>query len=142
MAEESEAKRPRTGGTMPPELREKIEKSLALIGEVEAYKKPHRKGAGPVQPRVLPPEDLVHNKVEEIRKGHANRVHFKCSNPTCEEPLRGDKWDSHVLKATSDLHLQELPEDVLERSMNLAPDGEWYTRKRKVDGDRLRRPGL
>ena len=33
---ESEAKRQRTG-TMPPELREKIEQSLAEIGEVEAY---------------------------------------------------------------------------------------------------------
>ena len=33
---EPEAKRQRTG-TMPPELREKIEKSLAELGEVEAY---------------------------------------------------------------------------------------------------------
>ena len=120
MAEESEPKRARTGGAMPPELREKIEKSLTLIGEVEAYKKPHRKGAGPVQARCLPEEDLVHKKVEEVRKGQANRVHFKCSNPKCEDLIRGDKWDSHVLMATSDLHLQELPKDVLERSMNFA----------------------
>jgi hypothetical protein len=71
MAEESDAKRIRTGGTMPADLKEKIKKSLGLIGEVEAYKKPHRKGGGPVRPRVLPQEDLTHDKVEEIRKGQA-----------------------------------------------------------------------
>ena len=65
MAEESVAKRLRTG-SMPADLKEKIEKSLALIGEVEAYKKPHRKSAGPVQARVLPAEDLVHDKVQEL----------------------------------------------------------------------------
>ena len=35
MAEEQVAKRARVGN-MPPEMKEKIEKSLALIGEVEA----------------------------------------------------------------------------------------------------------
>ncbi len=72
---------------MPAELKETIEKSLASIGEVEAYKKPHRKGAGPVQPRCLPEDTLVHEKAEEIRKGQASRIHFKCSNPACGEEL-------------------------------------------------------
>ena len=65
---------------------------------------------------VLPPEDLTHEKTETIRKGTGNRVHYRCSNPKCEEPIRNDKWDTHVLKACSDLHLQEAPEDVLERT--------------------------
>ena len=95
MAEEQVAKRARVGN-MPPEIKEKIEKSLALIGEVEAYKKPHRKGTGPVQARVLPPEDLVHEKTEEIRRGQANRIHFLCSNPKCTQPIRADKWEVFV----------------------------------------------
>ena len=33
---ETEPKRPRVGGTMPAELKEKVEKSLLEIGEVEA----------------------------------------------------------------------------------------------------------
>ena len=33
-----------------------------------------------------------------------------------------------MLKETSDLHLQEPAEVVLERSMNFAPDGEWDTK--------------
>ena len=132
MAEAPEAKRPRTG-TMPPEMKEEIEKSLALLGEVEAYKKPHRKGGGPIQPRVLPPEYLEHDKAEEIRKGHANRVHFVCSNPKCEQPIRQDKWDTHVLQATSDLHLQESPEEVLARSRNFAPGGQWFTKESRLD---------
>ncbi len=53
-------------GTMPEDLRNEIERRLALIGEVEAYKKPHRKGAGPVQARVLPAEDIVHDRVQEL----------------------------------------------------------------------------
>ncbi len=39
---ESDAKKARTGGTMPPELRKKIEDSLELLGEVEYHRKPHR----------------------------------------------------------------------------------------------------
>ncbi len=100
---------------MPQDLRDEIEKSLAAIGQVEYQKRSHKK-AGPVS-RCLPPEDLIHEKTETIRKGTGNRVHFMCSNPKCEEPIRNDKWDTHVLKATSDKHLQESPEDVLERSI-------------------------
>ena len=81
MAEALEVKRPRTGGTMLADLKDKIETSLSLIGEVEAHKKPHRKGGGPVQPRVLPEEELVHEKVETKRRGQANRVHYVCSSP-------------------------------------------------------------
>jgi len=33
---EAEPKRPRVGGTMPPDLKAKIEQSLAELGEVEA----------------------------------------------------------------------------------------------------------
>ena len=33
-----------------------------------------------------------------------------------------------MLKETTDLHLQEPAEVVLERSMNFAPDGEWDTK--------------
>ena len=52
-----------------------------------------------------------------------------CSNPKCEEPIRNDKWDTHILKATNDLFLQEAAEDVLERSQNFAPDGQWDTKE-------------
>ena len=82
---------------------------------------------------MLPPADLVHEKTDTIRKGSANRVHFACSNPKCKkEPIRKDKWDTHVLQATSDLHLQEAPGDVLERSQNFAPDGEWDTKEARM----------
>ena len=99
---------------MPEDLRTQIEKSLEEIGEVD-YRRCSHHGAGPVKPRVLPPEDLVHTKTETIRK---------CSNPKCEEPIRNDKSDTHILKATNDLFLQEAAEDVLERSQNFAPDGQ------------------
>lgn len=129
-----DAKRARTDetGAMPPELREKIEKSLAAIGQVEYKRRPHRKGPGPVQARCLLPEDLVHEKEETIRSGLASRPHYKCSNPKCTEPLRKDKWDSHILKMTSDLHLQETAADVLERSMNFAPDGQWIDKESRM----------
>ena len=80
-----------------------------------------------MQARVLPPEDLVHEKQEEIRKGQANRVHFVCSNPMCTEPIRADKWETHILDKTSDIHLQEEADDVLERQMNFAPSAPWDT---------------
>ena len=130
---EGDAKRQRKG-TMPAELREKILKSLEMLGEVEAYRRPHRKGAGLVQARCLPPEDLVHTKTGEIRKGQNNRVHFICSNPKCEEPIRNDKWDIHLTRACSDLHLQEAAEEVLERSCNYAPDGEWDNKQDRMCG--------
>ena len=72
VAVEPDAKRPRVG-TMPADLKKKIAEAVDAIGEVEAYKKPHRKGPGPVQARVLPPEALVHEKTDEIRRGQANR---------------------------------------------------------------------
>ena len=104
MEEAPEAKRARTG-TMPPEIRDEIEKALLQFGEVEYYKKSHKRGPGHVRHRCLPPEDLVHEKVETIKKRHANRAHFRCSNPKCEEPIRNDRWDTHVLKMSSDLPL-------------------------------------
>ena len=104
-----DAKRARTNdtddapkGTMPDELRATIEASLAAIGTVEYHRRPHRKGPGPVQPRTLPPEDLVHEKVETIRSGSAQRVHYRCSNPKCPEPIRNDRWETHKIKMTTD----------------------------------------
>ena len=113
--------------TMPADLRDVIEKSLSAIGQVEFRKRSHKKSE-PVT-RCLSSEELVHEQTETLRKGTGNRVHFVCSNPKCEEPIRNDKWETHVLKQTSDRHLQESPEDVLERSMNFAPDGEWDTKE-------------
>ena len=107
--ETPDAKRARTDdgtGTMPAELRAMIEASLAAIGHVEYKRRPHRRGPGSVQARCLPPEDLVHAKIETIRSGLASQPHYKCSNPKCSEPLRNDRRDSHVLKMTTDLHLQ------------------------------------
>ena len=116
---------------MPPELREKIETALAAVGEVEYQRRSHHRKC-PLFARVLPEEDLAHEKGEIVRKGSANRVHYCCSNDKCEEPIRSDKWDDHVLKMTSDVHLQEPPEDVLERSMNFVADGFWVTRERRM----------
>ena len=87
MTEEPEPKRAMLG-TMSPEMKQNITEAVDAIGEVERYRKPHRKGPGPVQARVLPPEDLVHEKKEEIRRGQANRIHYICSNPMCTEPIR------------------------------------------------------
>ena len=95
------AKRPRVGGTMPARLRELIEKDLRELGTVDYNVRRHRR-QGPVKPRVLPPEDLVHEKVEEIRKGHGNRVHYRCLNPKCGE-VRKDKWETHIIAATTDV---------------------------------------
>ena len=117
-----QAKRPRTSGTMIGKLKALIEQSLEEIGEVEFRKRSHNKGAGPVGNRCLAPEDLVHEKESNIRQGQSNRVHFKCCNPKCTELIRADKWDTHVMTMISDRHLQEDPRDVLERSMNFAPD--------------------
>ena len=132
MAEEPQPKRPRAGSSLPQGLREKIEQSLVVLGEVERCKKSHKKGPGPVGSRCRPVEDLIHEKAETIRKGQGNRMHFRCSNPKCEEPVRQDKWDTHVIKATTDLHLQEAPETVLERSCNFVPDGEWDNRESRM----------
>ena len=101
---EPASKRARVDGTMPPDLRDVIEKSLAVIGQVEYHKRSHKK-SGPVS-RCLPPEDLVHEQTETIRKGTGNRAHFRYSNPKCEEPIRNDKWATQVLKAAIDRHLQ------------------------------------
>ena len=72
-----------------------------------------------------PPEDLVHEKTETIGHGAGNRIHYKCSNANCKEPIRSDKWETHCIAAKSDRHLQESTEDVLERGMNFAPGPEW-----------------
>ncbi len=120
-------------GTMSAEMKEMIEKKLVLLGEVWRYKRPHKKGAGLVPARVLDPEDLVHEKKETVRSGQANRPHVRCSNPKCTELIRGDKWETHVLKMTSDHHLQEQAEDVLQRLCNIAPAADWDTKKSRMD---------
>ena len=132
MAQPPPMKRPRTG-TMPADVKEDIEKSLPVEGEIEYYTKSHKKKPGPVRHKCLPPEDLVHEKTETLRKGQGHRVHFMCSNPKCPDAIRNDKWDTHVLKMTSDRHLQEDPDGVLERSMNFAPDGEWDTKECRME---------
>ena len=88
-----------SAAAMPEELRAKIEHALEALGEVECHRRLHRKGPGPVHPRCVPAEDLVHEKVETLHKGDKNRVHYRCSNPKCEDLIRYDKWDAHVLKA-------------------------------------------
>ena len=88
-----------SAAAMPEELRAKIEHALEALGEVEFHRRLHRKGPGPVHPRCVPAEDLVHEKVETLHKGDKNRVHYQCSNAKCEDPIRYDKWDAHVLKA-------------------------------------------
>ncbi len=125
-------KRSRTG-TMPADMKEEIEKSLPVEGEIEYHTKSHKKKPGPVKHKCLSPEDLVHEKTETLRKGYGHRVHFMCSNPKCPDAIRNDKWDTHVLKMTSDRHLQEDPDAVLERCMNFAPDGEWDTKECRME---------
>ena len=49
-------------------LKEEIEKSIPVEGEIEYYTKSHKKSPGPLRHKCLPPEDLVHEKVEVIRK--------------------------------------------------------------------------
>ena len=83
---------------MPAELRAKIEHALETLGEVEQHRRLHRKGPGPVRPRCVPAEDLVHEKVETLHKGDKRRVHYRCSNAQCGL-VRYDKWDAHALKA-------------------------------------------
>ena len=95
--EQGDAKRARTSepaavGGLPAPLREGIERALLAIGEVECHKKSHKKGAGPVPARCKPPEDLVHEQAETIRRGQANRVYFRCTNPKCPEPIRNDRF--------------------------------------------------
>ena len=82
--------------------------------------------------RCLLPEDLVHEKTGEIRKGQANRMYYSCSNPRCEDPIRADKWDTHVITKTSDAHLQEDPDDVLERSFNFSPEPQWENKDARM----------
>lgn len=122
---QSPAKKQKTG-SMPPEMKAEIEQALELFGEVERYRRPHRKGAGPMQAKILPPEDLVHEKSETLRQGSANRIHYKCSNEKCQgQMIRSDKWDTHCIAAWSDRHLQESAQEVLTRTMNWAPGPEW-----------------
>ena len=42
-----------------------------------------------------------------------------------------------MITATSDLHLQEDPSDVLERSCNFAPDAGWHNKDDRRDRARL-----
>ncbi len=123
---------PKRARTMPAELKEKIEKSIPEEGEIEYHTKSHKKRTGPVRPMCLPSEDLRQEKSETVRRGHGHRVHYACTNPKCTEPIRQDKWDTHVMTMISDRHLQEDPALVLERSMNFAPDGEWDTKESRM----------
>ena len=41
-------------------------------------------------------------------------------------------WDTHVIKQTTDLHLQEAPEGVLERYMNFAAENEWDSKEARM----------
>ena len=116
---------------MLADLKDKIETSLSLIGEVEAHKKPHRKGGGQSSRGCCQRNSWFMRRCRQ-RQGQANRLHYVCSNPKCQDPIRQDKWDTHVLKMTTDLHLQEKPEDVLERSCNFAPDGDWDTKESRM----------
>ena len=64
-----DAKRQRTAapdGAMHEYLRQQIENSLAEIGEVDYSKRSHH-STGPVRPRVLPTEELVHETTDTIR---------------------------------------------------------------------------
>jgi len=97
MAEGGAEKRRRTAA-MPSELRDKILNELDVIGEVEYNRKSHKKGPGPVGARCVPPEDLIHEKTETIRRGQKDRVHFVCSNLKCIQPIRNDKWETHVVQ--------------------------------------------
>ena len=107
-----------------PTTAKKIEKTLAAIGHEEYKRRPHRKGPGPMQARCLVPEDFVHKNVETIRSGLASRPYYKYSNPKCTEICRKGKWDSHMLRMTSDLHIPEPAEVVLEHMMNFTLDRE------------------
>ena len=71
---------------MPVDLKEEIEKSTPVDGEIEYYTKSHKKQPGPLRHKCLPPEDLVHEKLEVIRKGHGHRAHFMCSTPHAQTP--------------------------------------------------------
>ena len=117
---------------MSHDLRDHIERSLSGIGQVDYTKRAHRKGLGPARPRCLPPEDLAHEQAETLRRGSGNRIHYRCSIPKCAELIRNDKWAAHVLKSTSDQHMQEPAADVLERACNFVPDGAWSTRESRL----------
>ena len=66
MADDASEKRPRTEGSMPPELREKIETALAAVGEVEYQRRSHRRKC-PLFAKVLSDADLVHERGEIVR---------------------------------------------------------------------------
>ena len=97
MADDSPEKRARVEGTMPADLREKIENALDALDDVEFKRRSHHK-RGPIAARILPDEDLVHEKGEIVRQGAANRIHYVCSNDKCPEPIRSEKWNDHVLR--------------------------------------------
>ena len=97
MADDSPEKRARVEGTMPADLREKIENALDALGDVEFKRRSHHK-RGPIAARILPDEDLVHEKGEIVRQGAANRIHYVCSNDKCREAIRSEKWNDHVLR--------------------------------------------
>ena len=71
------AKRARTEeepkGTMPPDLRDQIETSLAAIGQVEYKRRPHRKGPGPVKARTTKRRPSA----VEVHSGSTSDVHIR-----------------------------------------------------------------
>ena len=71
MSEDTPEKRPRTEGAMQPDLREKIERALADVGEVAYQRRSHHRHC-PLVARVLPDEDLLHETGDIVRKRHAN----------------------------------------------------------------------
>ena len=97
---------------MPPELRAKIENALDALDDVEFNRRSHH-SRGPLAARILPDEDLVHEKGEIVRQGGADRIHYVCSNEKCPGPIRSEKWNDHVLKMTSDVHSASLRQATL-----------------------------
>ncbi len=65
--------------------------------------------------------------------GQAQRIHYKCSNPSCVDMIRSDKFESHKIKMTSDTHLQENPSEVLQRMCNIAPSADWFSKESRME---------
>ena len=62
---------PKRARTMPPALKEEIEKSMPEIGEIEYHTKARKKGPGPVR-ALSPDEDLAHEKAQTVRRGQGH----------------------------------------------------------------------
>ena len=135
---QSPAKKQKTG-SMPPEMKAEIEQALELFGEVERYRRPHRKGAGPMQAKILPPEDLVHEKSETLRQGSANRIHYKCSNEKCQgQMIRSAKVQTLRIKIFARVRTFDAATETYNvRSIELPTDATdwWHGRLHFVSKD-------